>query len=493
MCAINSNKLSPSECMSVFMALMFVLIALMYVAEALSTPFSLAHDVFFLFDFQLRYNEVHCLFSGTDPFKVWNGEMVLSHSLPWRSGCQAQGWHEYVHAYPPWSYSFFMPIALLPKKVAALCWLFVEIVSAVALYTFAFFSDKRSSDQPLWRRIVPVIAALPILSPVCLCLNVSNYGLIIALSVLLMALLLDQDRQIVAGVFLALAMVKPQIGMLFVVPLLVGRKFRTLLCGGIICAFASLPPALLCGSSPIDMILSIKEYRAVDLLAGSFVSGAFLGLDSTIINAIVGIVSCAVLSWMFRNARNWVERFLPASILCVMWTVSRGHDYCIYIIPFAVLGKLVVDNSKRLDVVAASFCPYLYSIICRGIGLQLLLSTTTVFCFGVAVACTVLCVVWRRRLIRYMLSVTMLMAVLATSAEGLDMNIWTLVYLLMVACMSKIRDSLVLLTMAMIPFLLFYSGSVLPPQTAGWLIIVLMFVLGGRLNAECARGTLKSE
>ena len=448
------------------------------------------------YDFQLRYNEVRCLLSGVDPFKVWRGEVLHAQYSAWYWYCPSDVWHEYVHAYPPWSYSFFMPFTALPKQISALCWLIVYVLCGIALYAYAFLIDRESS-KPIWMRLAPVIAALPVLTSVCMCFGVLNYGLIISAAVLAMAMCLDRDRQWLAGVFLSLAMVKPQIGLLFVVPLLVGRKFKAVFFGGVICIVASIPPSLMCGESIVDMILSIKEYGAAysqcDMPSGTFFPGRLPGFGSMVIDAIIGVMSCAALSWLFRNERNWVERLVPASVLCVMWTVARQHDYCIYIVPFFVLARIAVDSSRRLDAVSASFLPYGYFIICHGIGLQLVFPSFAIVCMGLAFAVVLLYVAWNRPISRNILFATLPMAILATSLEGMDMNTWTLVYLLMVACMSKIRDSLVVLTMAMIPFLLFYSGSVLPPQTAGWLIIVLMFVLGGRLNAECARGTLKSE
>ena len=487
-----SKQLTSSECASVLAVLLFALIGLVYVSESFSSLTCSLQDTFFFYDFQLRYNEVRCLLSGVDPFKVWRGEVLHAQYSAWYWYCPSDVWHEYVHAYPPWSYSFFLPFALLPKQLSALCWLIVSVLCGASLYIYAFLIDREPS-RPLWMRLAPVIAALPILSSVCMCIGVLNYGLIISAAVLAMAMCLDHDRQWLAGVFLSLAMVKPQIGLLFVVPLLVGRKFKAVLIGGVICIVASIPPALLCGESVIDMILSIKEYGAAysqcDMPTGTFFPGRLPGFGSMVIDAIVGVMSCATLSWLFRDERNWVVRLIPASILCVMWTVARQHDYCIYIIPFFVLARMVVESSRRLDAVSACILPYCCFIICRGIGLQLIFSTSAIVSVGLVLYAVALCVLKGGSIPRFMLLVAAPMAILATSLDGLVLDRWTLVYLLMAACMSKTRNPRLALLLFPVPLILLASGAALPAQTVGWLIIVLLFVLGVQCESWRVEGT----
>lgn len=490
-----SRQLNSSECASVFMFLLLLLISLIYTSESFSTLYTFAQNDFFLFDFQLRYNEVRCLLSGVDPFRIWRGDVSLSPFSPWHWGCANTGWHEYVHAYPPWAYSFFLPFALLPKHVAALCWMLVNILCAIFLYSFAFFYGRRTTSL-LWMRLMPVVAALPILASVCECLGLLNYGLVIAVSILVMALCLNRDNQFLAGVCLSFAMVKPQMGLLFVVPLLIGGKFKAVSCGMAICILVSVLPASLCGESVIGMVLSIKEYASAysegDLPTGVFLSGQlpFLsgwlsGFGNMALNAFVGIVSCAVLSWLFRNDRNWLVRLIPASVLCVMWTVSRRHDYCVYIIPFSILARMVIDKGECLDVAAACFLPYFYLIISRGIGLHILLPVSCLVCAEIVVAGVALYAIWDRPFVRNMLLVTMPMALCGSCVESLDMSIWSLGYLLMVSCMSVSYSVKSLLLLSLCPVLFLRGGGTFPPQTIGWTILTLLFFLGIKLSRKC--------
>ena len=85
--------------------------------------------------------------------------------------------------------------------------------------------------------------------------------------------------------------------------------------------------------------------------------------------------------------------------------------------------------------------------------------------------CAALYGVWNRRFIRNITFVTMTMAIFATSIEQFDMNMWTLIYLLIVACMTKLRD--VNVTVFILPILLLSFA----PRSTGWLVVVLLFLL----------------
>ena len=490
---IKNKKLTTSECASVFTALLLALIALLYFLDGFAAFSVFVRGNFFLYDFQLRYNEVRCLLSGIDPFDVWSGEVSSPSYAPFFWGCTNYRWHQYVCAYPPWSYSFFLPFALLPKQVAAVCWLIVELLSALLLYGFTFFDNRKST--PLWMRLFPVIATLPILPCVWDCLRPSNYGIVIAASVLSMAVCLNRNRQWWAGLFLSITMIKPQIGLIFVVPLLIGRQYKAILSGGIICLLATIPPALMCGGSPFDMILAIRDYSSAynvgSLPEGSFILWTFSLLSelssksgNMALNAFVGITSCVVLSVLFKNERNWLVRFIPTLALCVMWTVSREYDCCVYIILFFVLARMAVNDFKHLDVVSASFIPYCCAIICREIDLRLFVSSSVVICIGLVAFSVGLYVARNRRLARNVLIATVPMSVWAVTVNCVNMRIWSLVYLLVVACMSKSGNTRELMLLMVSSFLYSLSGLVLPSQTTGWVIVVLLFGLGKKLHSH---------
>ena len=483
-----NRQLSSSECASVFAILLLVMIAAIFsYGNFLKLSIAGGGDCSF-YDFQLRYNEVQCLLSGVDPFDVWSGVVSFPPYSAFYWGCPFFGWHHYVHAYPPWSYFMILPFAVLPKPMAAVCWSLLERLCIAYLYGFAFWCSRKTA-KPIWIRVVPVIVALPVLPSVYECLVVSNFGLLIAVSVLLMAVCLNHDRQFFAGIFLSLAMIKPQIGLLFVVPLLVGGKFKTVAYGGIICVLASIPPALMCGKSPIDMILSIKEYSSAysigNLPVGAFVparlpflQGQMSMVCNMIANALVGVVVCAVLSCLFRNERNWLARIIPASVLCVMWTVSRPSDACVLIIPFIAVGKVVIDDCRGLDTTCACILPYVYFIMVQGLGLPFAFPVAVVVCIGIAVACLAFYVVRRRYFPRNILLVAMPIAILCSSVESLDMIIWPLVYLISIVYAIKEGWIKALLNLLPLLALLFFSGRILPSQTAGWALVVLLCLMG---------------
>jgi len=306
--------------------------------------------------------------------------------------------------------------------------------------------------------------------------------------VLLMAICLDRDRRWLAGVFLALSMVKPQIGLLFVVPLLIGGEFKTVFCGGAICMIATLPPALLCGESPIDMVLSVREY-SIAYSRGCYTSGAFVG-DSLfrtaninlLINAFVGVSSCAMLSWLFRMGRSWLFRLIPACVTCVIWTVARPHDLCILVLPICVLTKLVVAQSERPDVAAVIFFQYFLCVILRGIGLRLVLPVIMIFLVVAFLAFSITYLLKLGRAAKELLLITIPMVIVAISVESVDLSMLPVVYFASMAYIISVDKRINCLIGILVPSLFIMAGSFLPSQTAGWAILFALAALGCNLT-----------
>ncbi len=494
----NSRRLTASECVGVFTMLLFVIIMGIYCIDISLNIMALKNGDYFLYDFQLRYNEVRCLFSGINPLHIWDGSAMSLQFSPFYWGCPNTRWHQYVAAYPPWSYTFFMPFALLPKRVAAACWLVVEICCAVYLFGYSLLSE-RNYTMPVWKRVFPTIAAMPLLYAFVSCLSVSNYGLVIAASLLSMVHCLNRNRQFAAGFFLALAMLKPQIGLLIVVPLLVGRRFKTVIYGGCICLVASIPPALLCGESPIDMIWAIKDYSAAYSL-GELPAGAFIpkwiftsgncSAANIIANAFVGVAVCGVLSYLLRASKDWLVRLVPAFILCVFWTVSRLTDCCVLIIPFFAFAKMAIEARRPLDIVSAILFPYCCLAICLGLGVQYVFSASLIFAVGGFATLAALLVFRNRAYARNVLCVTVPMSVVAVVARDKGLIVCALSYLLIAASQSMMDDAKKVLMFMPVPLLFLISNLMLVQQIAGWLIVVLLFVFAMTVRSGIQQGSV---
>lgn len=336
-------------------------------------------DLCYFYDFQLRYNEARCILSGVDPFLVWNGTVAHAEYVPFKIDFVAA--HNYIHAYPPWEYSLFLPLALLPKTVALGVYLAIEASACFCMFYCAYrtFSGRGGS----FAGIVGLAIAFLTCYAVFDCLIFGNYGILIAAAIFLMAHFLQKGRQFAAGLCWAFMMVKPQIGLLFAVPVLIGRRYRVLAVAVSACLLTSVLPAVLCGRSPVSMIMSVLDYGR-DYNVGGFVHNVFFdpswvpGLDLSPAvglgcNVAIGIGLCVYLSFRFRNYDDWTLRLLPASVLCILWFVSRPHDGCVYLFSFVSLGLLIFDRVQSREVLAGLVSPILICLVFQRIGLPMAL------------------------------------------------------------------------------------------------------------------------
>ena len=224
-----------------------------------------------------------------------------------------------------------LPIALMPKELAARTWLVFEVVCAVFLLAFAFFVGY-GTDRCVWRGWFSLVLGTCATVSVADCLTCLNFGLPIAVVAVLMCICLDRGLDASAGVCWALMMVKPQIALVFAIPLLFERKFKTVFVAAIVCFGAAIVPAALCGRNPIEMILGLRncgtEFPQLGTIRSLLLPDVVLGrlwLDSKMIlcaNGIVGIVFCIALTAIWRRTGSWLWKFLPAMALSFCWTVN---------------------------------------------------------------------------------------------------------------------------------------------------------------------------
>lgn len=299
------------------------------------------------FDFRLRYNELTCLRAGVDPFLVWSGQSGVSGLEPYTEHSAETlanaGAHPFVHAYTPWTYTLLFPFSLLDYPASLACWRAVLTFCFALLLAFAFRTARTVCGNV--RAGLLALAA----TAVFVALNVENgltlnFGLLLALSVCVMGRLLDRGRDFSAGVCLALLMMKPQIGTLFILPLLFHRRFKTLAVGAAICLAGTVPPALLCHRSPADLILQVPRAGAYIQRTAFFpkciytlIAHRFGDAVPLVASALLGLSLCVCLVWFLRKERDWLVQLTAPAITCVAWTYSMAHDRLVLALPVVLL------------------------------------------------------------------------------------------------------------------------------------------------------------
>ena len=254
-----------------------------------------------------------------------------------------------VFPYPPHSLALWMPLAWLPIEAARWAWtaLNLLIVAGVALAMGHWYAERSAmldgsdnSNAKLW------IAAIIIGNPFTAHLVwTGQTGLLVLVCLLLAWQGLKQERWVWAGVFLALASVKPQLSILVIAWVALMGQFRVL---AIACATAVAllsVPLLAVGPEAItDWWQSAIAYQSLATGALAYntnLRSLLMGIGLPLPLGMAWLLPLAALA--FVATMNYRDRQQPLNrddVLAVLLTASLflvyGRDYDI-----AVLAPLV--------------------------------------------------------------------------------------------------------------------------------------------------------
>ena len=307
-------------------------------------------------DFSMRYNEVECIGKGIDPWDVISGRCSTEEytaaypvpsSPPPRSGAKP------VHVYTPWEYTFLLPFTILPRASAGTLFLALSVAALAAVGIWAFRAGKNLAGD--WRDgLFCAAAALFSSNAAAYLFECNNYGGLHAFFLLLLALALQSRRDVLAGVCWAFLMIKPQTGLLFAIPLLLRRRFLAVGVAVAVCLAASIPPSLLCGKSPFELILDISRGGMPNMVSNGTmlvpaqVFAAFAGHCNPffleLASMAIGAAICFVLVWRLRRDDSWFAVLAPVAVCSILWAYSVVYDRVLLWLPqflmaFAALRK----------------------------------------------------------------------------------------------------------------------------------------------------------
>lgn len=305
-------------------------------------------------DFSLRMTEIKCLRMGVNPFDVWHGDVVLPPFRP-NYGSKVSGpeFTEEINAYAPWEYAFMLPLSFLPRKLA---WMLYFAMMGLSLaFVFAIGraygqSATGSREDGLIAGAVPVLmVAYPIWSNIC----IGNFSVIVLAAVVAMAYFLDRDKDVCAGFAWALAMLKPQLGLIFAIPLIMRRKWRTCLVAAGTCAVASIVPSAMCGTPPLTLILQTPAanlfcFKGCGTLPYAL-CGHLPGNGDVMLAVAIGALACFALSRLIPCDASWLVFLSPAAICATSWTYvsTYGHVLC-YFLFLGIVIDLLKDPADRI-------------------------------------------------------------------------------------------------------------------------------------------------
>lgn len=270
-------------------------------------------------DFLLRYNQATMVRQGTSPATVFLAPPQET-EVPRDSSKD-------VTVDSPWTYTMFIPFSLLPYKTALLIFSCIQLVAIMGIIAWGYYFAYDIFRQQA--------TALFIAFEMCLMiyiqtdLHVGNLGLICAAALCGMLFALECGKDWLAGVFGFILILKPQAGVLFFIPLLMDKKYRTILCAGVLCVLFSLVSSLLVHQFPWEILhdtyIGGKRFISEPALAGFLgILHPLIPLDKILsMEMVTGFMVVAVMSYRLRKAGHWFIRLLPALVLSTMWTYSR--------------------------------------------------------------------------------------------------------------------------------------------------------------------------
>ena len=305
-------------------------------------------------DFITRCNEITCLLDGVNPFYVWNETIDKKPYFSNIHDRSTDAEHtEIINAYTPWSYTVLTPIAVLPRQIAWRIYHALICLSLALLCTLAYRHGKRIGGD-VYCGLFAAALPLSIFIPISFDMNVGNYNLIITSLIALMAVLLDRGKTVPAAICWSFAMIKPQMAILFAIPLLIDRRFKVCVIAAALCTLATTPPAILCHESPVTLILQAPAASAWAFSGCALLPHEFLDalrnadfIPESVLLAIpmaLGVSACAFLSWRVRKSDDSFLRFAPAAICAVSWTYVLGYSYILCAI---VMIAMAADLFRR--------------------------------------------------------------------------------------------------------------------------------------------------
>lgn len=292
-------------------------------------------------DFNLRFNETCSVLQGIDPFLIWKGSVPSENYVPWNfDNLPYYQILPMVHAYPPWAYAIMSPFALFDQESAATMYRGWQLACLALVFSFVWLRMRRQSKSWWWPCVGFAGLCMMASAGFTRCLIVGNYGIVSTAAAFAALALHERGKDEFAGLCWMFALLKPQLGGLFLLTLFLERKWRTLLMTAFGLALATMLIAWQCGRNPMSMVLCVGEcglgqFPGTGLIPVEFYREGIRLMGERMVlacSALVGGFVC-VCSWVqIRGNPNVWMRFLPAAVLSVVWATWRAHDFSIHLL-----------------------------------------------------------------------------------------------------------------------------------------------------------------
>lgn len=287
------------------------------------------------YDMSLRVNEILCMHDGIDPFDVFERKITTEKYSGFHRPDMPREPHEgkkYVHAYTPWHATVFWWFGSVPEYICIVILTILFFGSLIWSCKWVYQTLSKHDAPVLKNGIVDNIENIlfllaVILNPICGIISSYNYGLLLLCCMLLLFTAIECNHEFIAGILFSIIMIKPQIGLMLVIPLLLSKKYKTIAIAATICIIETFLPAYKLDKSMVELILEIPKIGA------PFPKGFFtetvvniVGPTGQYIIMVVFIGMATIGCYLVQNAKEFWMRVLPALAVIPFWTYSQFHD-----------------------------------------------------------------------------------------------------------------------------------------------------------------------
>lgn len=326
-------------------------------------------------DFTLRLNEIECIKAGFDPHDVRSGRVDRPPFYPYvESERIGATYYKPIDVYTPWEYTFMMPFTWVSRSVAWTVHIVLKFIAlgVIGWFAFCFAKARLKLDHPS-AVLLTSVTLLAITFPTWVDFLNGNFALPITAAILLMVVCLNRNHDILAGVLWAFAMFKPQMALPIAIPLLLKKRYVTVVTAASICVLGAVQASALSHTPIVKMILNsvfggacafngcgTLPYPVLCLFRSVRIPDAV----SILTGVAVGAACCVWMTGRLRKSDDWFFLLLPASGVAVTWTYAGGCNFCLDAVAcLAVAGYALRSPTRRnvslflLSLFVLS-CPY---------------------------------------------------------------------------------------------------------------------------------------
>lgn len=294
-------------------------------------------------DLWARWLEQQYIYYGHYPYYARpNTPNVIEELGPVRSG-----------GYPPWA--FLTGFFFVPNFSWQTTRFYHGLLNIISLIVLAIFSYSATVPKNKAQAFLAVASSLAISSN-CTALRVGQYGLIIN-AFLIGAFWMSQNRKYSwAGLFLGLALVKPNISAFYFLIFLVRRQFKIIIVFFLYLIFATFLISLLTKVSPISMFEDLINQLNYFVLKGTSLIN-YLNFNKKIEPSLlifmlggVSLISLLMLFYWFRNA-SLLTLFAVSCVMARLCTYHRIYDDVMLVFLLLAFLKMLYENPQISKIV----------------------------------------------------------------------------------------------------------------------------------------------